>query len=208
MNNKGTSFHEHERARFRGLIPVGEPISMETKVEIALAQLRKKATPLDKYIFLHTIQDSDEHLFYAILAAHTSETMPLVYTPTVGQACQEWSHIYRQTPRGVYIGLKDRGHVKEILHNYPNKEIKVIVFTDGERILGLGDLGANGMGIPVGKLALYTTCAGIHPKHVSIIHLYFIYSYLFNFFLCSACQSPSTLAPTPSPSWKTRLTLE
>ena len=132
-----------------------------------MAQLRKKSTPLDKYIFLHTIQDSDEHLFYAILAAYTSETMPLVYTPTVGQACTEWSHIYRQTPRGVYISSKDRGHIKEILNNYPNKDIKVIVFTDGERILGLGDLGANGMGIPVGKLALYTTCAGIHPKHVS-----------------------------------------
>jgi malate dehydrogenase (oxaloacetate-decarboxylating)(NADP+) len=127
-------------------------------------QLRQKPTPLDKYTFLHTIQDSDETLFYAMLTKYTYEAMPLVYTPTVGQACQEWSHIYRQQPRGVYISVHDRGHVKEILNNYPNKDIKVIVFTDGERILGLGDLGANGMGIPVGKLALYTTCAGIDPK--------------------------------------------
>ncbi len=170
LNNKGTSFTaaEKETHGIRGLVPAGEPISLADKVDIAMEQLRKKASPIEKYNFLHTIQDSDETLFYAILTKHTAETMPLVYTPTVGQACQEWSHIFRQQPRGVYISMKDRGHVKEILQNHPNKDIKVIVFTDGERILGLGDLGANGMGIPVGKLALYTTCAGIHPKNVSL----------------------------------------
>ncbi len=169
MNNKGTSFTVEERNHhgLRGLVPACDPLSLDDKVELAMIQLRKKTSPIEKYIFLHTLQDSDETLFYAVLLRHTSETMPLVYTPTVGQACQEWSHIYRQQPRGVYISLKDRGHVKEILNNHPLKEVKAIVFTDGERILGLGDLGANGMGIPVGKLALYTTCAGIHPKHVS-----------------------------------------
>lgn len=164
--NKGTSFSKAERDSLglHGLLPAGEPLSLDVKVENAMTQLRKKATPIDKYTFLHTIQDSDETLFYAILTRYTHETMPLVYTPTVGQACQEWSHIYRQTPRGVYISLNDKGKVFDILNNYPNKDIKAIVFTDGERILGLGDLGTNGMGIPVGKLALYTTCAGIHPS--------------------------------------------
>eukprot|EP00597_Dinobryon_sp_UTEXLB2267_P008115 CAMPEP_0170088140 /NCGR_PEP_ID=MMETSP0019_2-20121128/22464_1 /TAXON_ID=98059 /ORGANISM="Dinobryon sp., Strain UTEXLB2267" /LENGTH=515 /DNA_ID=CAMNT_0010306185 /DNA_START=167 /DNA_END=1714 /DNA_ORIENTATION=+ len=136
-----------------------------------MKQLRKKATPLDKYIHMHTIQDSDENLFYAMLVGHTQETMPFVYTPTVGQACQEWSHIYRHTPRGLYISLKDKGHIREALDNYPNQDIDVIVFTDGERILGLGDQGANGMGIPIGKLALYTACAGIHPAKCLPVHI-------------------------------------
>jgi malate dehydrogenase (oxaloacetate-decarboxylating)(NADP+) len=168
LKNKGISFSEQEREKLglHGLLPAGEPKSLEAKVEIAMAQLRKKASPIDKYNFLHTIQDSDETLFYAILAKYTKETMPLVYTPTVGQACLEWSHIFRQQPRGLYVSVKDMGRIESILHNYPNKDIKVIVLTDGERILGLGDLGANGMGIPIGKLALYTTCAGIHPEQV------------------------------------------
>jgi malate dehydrogenase (oxaloacetate-decarboxylating)(NADP+) len=151
--NKGLSFSPEERTKhqFHGLIPAGEPKSLELKVEIAMRQLHRKSNPLEKYIFLHTIQDSDETLFYAILTKHTKEAMPIVYTPTVGQACQEWSHIYRQQVRGVYLSLNDHGRIERILSNYPNKNIKVIVFTDGERILGLGDLGANGMGIPVGK---------------------------------------------------------
>jgi malate dehydrogenase (oxaloacetate-decarboxylating)(NADP+) len=179
--NKGTSFSNEERdhCNLHGLLPAGEPISLQVKVDTAMQQLRKKAQPIDKYNFLHTIQDSDETLFYAILSKYTKETMPLVYTPTVGQACEEWSHIYRQTPRGVYISLKDRGRVEQILANYPNKDIKVIVLTDGERILGLGDLGSNGMGIPIGKLALYTTCAGIHPEQVvNFIFLYFLLLYV------------------------------
>jgi malate dehydrogenase (oxaloacetate-decarboxylating)(NADP+) len=166
--NKGTSFSDEERTKYglHGLLPAGEPKTLDSKVEIAMGQLRKKSSPIEKYNFLHTIQDSDETLFYAILAKYTKETMPLVYTPTVGQACLEWSHVFRQQPRGVYISVKDAGNVEKILANYPNKDIKVIVLTDGERILGLGDLGANGMGIPIGKLALYTTCAGIHPEQV------------------------------------------
>lgn len=191
MLNKGSSFSPEEKKLYRGLVPTGDTLSLDVKIEISMEQLRKKSSPLEKYLFLHSIQDSDETLFYGILTRHTKETMPLVYTPTVGQACLEWSHIYRQVPRGLYIGVKDVGHVKEILNNYPTKDIKVIVFTDGERILGLGDLGVNGMGIPVGKifilnvaifrllcllkceyfdvgkLALYTTCAGIHPAQVS-----------------------------------------
>jgi malate dehydrogenase (oxaloacetate-decarboxylating)(NADP+) len=166
--NKGTSYSHYEREHhgLHGLVPAGEPKSLELKVEIAVQQMRKKALPIDKYNFLHTIQDSDETLFYAILTKYTAETMPLVYTPTVGQACEEWSHIYRQTPRGVYISLNDRGRVEQILANYPNKDIKAIVLTDGERILGLGDLGSNGMGIPIGKLSLYTALAGCHPEQV------------------------------------------
>lgn len=163
--NKGTSYTQSERKHLQieGLIPCGEPIPLDMKVEFAMDQLRKKTSPLEKYIYLHTIQDSDETLFYAILGKHTAETMPLVYTPTVGTACVEWSHIYRETPRGIYLGLQHLGRVKEVLSHHPQKDVKVIVFTDGERILGLGDLGSNGMGIPIGKLALYTTCAGIAP---------------------------------------------
>lgn len=130
--NKGTSFSAQERDAYNlhGLIPGGEPLSMQTKVEIAMEQLRKKSSPLEKYIFLHTIQDSDETLFYAILTQHLKETMPIVYTPTVGQACVEWSHIYRQAPRGMYLSLNDKGRVKDILDKYPHKDIKVVVLTD------------------------------------------------------------------------------
>jgi malate dehydrogenase (oxaloacetate-decarboxylating)(NADP+) len=170
--NKGTSFSHAERDALglRGLFPAGPPQSLEQKVEIAVDQLRKKSSPLEKFIFLHTIQDSDETLFYAILTQYTDETMPIVYTPTVGEACQKWSSIYRHTPRGLYVSINDRGNIRRILDNYPNKDIKAIVFTDGERILGLGDQGVNGMGIPIGKLALYTACAGIHPDSVSLIY--------------------------------------
>ena len=144
--NKAASFTFDEKTalKLRGLFPGGEPISLDIKIDIAMSQLRKKTSPLEKYIFLHTIQDADETLFYAILVQHTTEVMPFVYTPTVGEACQEWGRIYRHTPRGLYLTLNDKGHIREILDNYPNKDIKTIVFTDGERILGLGDLGVNG----------------------------------------------------------------
>jgi len=173
LTNKGMSFSHEEKLRYeiQGLIPGGLPIDLDTRIEIAMTQLEKKSSALEKYIFLHTIQDADETLFYAILSKHTKTTMPLVYTPTVGQACQEWSQIYRHTPRGLYITADDRGRVAQLLENYPSKNIKVVVFTDGERILGLGDLGANGMGIPIGKLALYTTCAGIHPSECLPVHI-------------------------------------
>eukprot|EP01038_Epipyxis_sp_PR26KG_P012924 gene12924-17322_t len=173
FTNKGTSFtsSERENLKISGLFPAGDPLSLELKVSIAMAQFFKKTSPIEKYIFLHTIQDSDETLYYSILMNHTQEVMPFVYTPTVGQACQEWSTIFRHVPRGLYISLKDKGNIKQLLENYPNHDIKAIVFTDGERILGLGDLGANGMGIPIGKLALYTTCAGINPSQCLPVHI-------------------------------------
>jgi malate dehydrogenase (oxaloacetate-decarboxylating)(NADP+) len=167
--NKGSSYshRELEELGYRGLFPGGEALSLETKVENTMEQLRSKSNALEKYIYLHTIQDSDETLYHACIYHHLIELMPLIYTPTVGEACSKWSHIYRQTVRGLYITLNDSGHVHSILNNYPEKNIEAIVVTDGEAILGLGDLGANGMGIPVGKLALYTGCAGIHPSKVS-----------------------------------------
>jgi malate dehydrogenase (oxaloacetate-decarboxylating)(NADP+) len=129
-----------------------------------MEQVRAKEKDIDKYSLLQTLQDGSEALYYAMLMRHTRECMPLVYTPTVGQACTDWHKIYRHTPRGLYISLDDLGHVKEALENWPQKNVQCIVVTDGERILGLGDLGSNGMGIPVGKLALYTACGGIPPQ--------------------------------------------
>jgi len=126
--------------------------------------VRAKDKDIDKYSLLQTYQDGSEALYYSMLMKHTRECMPLVYTPTVGQACTDWHKIYRHTPRGLYISLNDLGHVKEALENWPEKNVQCIVVTDGERILGLGDLGSNGMGIPVGKLALYTACGGIPPQ--------------------------------------------
>jgi len=171
--NKGHSFTSKERDELglRGLYPAGEPMSLETKVAIAMDQLALKTSPIEKYIFLHTLQDSDETLFYATLIKHTSTIMPFVYTPTVGEACQKWGTIYRHQPRGIYLSLNDKGKVRKILDNHPSKDIKAIVFTDGERILGLGDLGVNGMGIPIGKLALYTACAGINPAQCLPVHI-------------------------------------
>ena len=173
LMNKGRSFTEEERTQhnLRGLIPCGDIVSLEEKVEMSMEQFYKKTSPLEKYIYLHTIQDADETLYYAILVAHTAEVMPYVYTPTVGQACQEWSTITRHTPRGLYLSINDKGQIRKILDNWPQSEINTIVVTDGERILGLGDLGANGMGIPVGKLALYTACAGIDPSKCLPVHI-------------------------------------
>ena len=146
-------------------------MSLNQKVEMTLEQFRKKTSPLEKYIYLHTIQDADETLFFAVLVKYTEEVMPYVYTPTVGEACLQWSNIYRHTPRGLYLSIKDRGNIRQILDNWPQDDIRIIVVTDGERILGLGDLGCNGMGIPIGKLALYTTCAGIDPSKCLPIHI-------------------------------------
>eukprot|EP00607_Mallomonas_marina_P003678 CAMPEP_0182426338 /NCGR_PEP_ID=MMETSP1167-20130531/12819_1 /TAXON_ID=2988 /ORGANISM="Mallomonas Sp, Strain CCMP3275" /LENGTH=614 /DNA_ID=CAMNT_0024607687 /DNA_START=103 /DNA_END=1947 /DNA_ORIENTATION=+ len=171
--NKGASFTREERnkLKIRGLVPAGDPLSLDTKVELAITSLRSKDSPIEKYIYLHTIQDADETLYYAILIKHTAEVMPFVYTPTVGEACQKWSDIYRHTPRGLYLSINDLGRVREVMDNYPLTNIKVICVTDGERILGLGDLGVNGMGIPIGKLALYVACAGINPKEVLPVHI-------------------------------------
>ena len=162
--NKGTAFTEEERDALglRGLLPPRVATENE-QVERVMGNLRAKTSPLERYIFLLALLDRNETLFYRTLLEFLEELMPVIYTPTVGLACQRYAHIFRR-PRGLFISIKDKGRVAEILGNWSRKKVGVIVVTDGERILGLGDLGANGMGIPVGKLALYVACAGIHPN--------------------------------------------
>uniref|UniRef100_A0A7S2UW90 Malic enzyme n=1 Tax=Fibrocapsa japonica TaxID=94617 RepID=A0A7S2UW90_9STRA len=164
--NKGLAFsnEEREKLRLHGLLPPAV-IPLDLQVQRTMEQFRAKATRIEKYIFLQSIQDVNETLYYACLCRHTYEVMPFVYTPVVGQACIEFSHIYRQTPRGLYLPYTMKGRLREILDNWPYKDVRAIVFTDGERILGLGDQGVDGMGIPIGKLALYVACAGVAPQH-------------------------------------------
>jgi malate dehydrogenase (oxaloacetate-decarboxylating)(NADP+) len=161
--NKGTAFTEAERDTLglRGLLPprVVAPQEQEARV---LENFRSKSSPLEQYIYLTSLQDRNEHLFYRVLIDHIEEMLPIIYTPTVGEACRQFGHIFRR-PRGLYLCPQDQGRVKEILRHWSEPEVAIIVVTDGERILGLGDLGANGMGIPIGKLSLYTACAGVDP---------------------------------------------
>jgi len=161
--NKGTAFSEQERdvLGLRGLLPP-HVATQEEQVARVLENFHRLQTPLAKYIMLSSLLDRNETLFFRVVMDHADTMMPIIYTPTVGLACQQFGQIYRR-PRGLFITAQDRGRIAQIMRNWPHREAAMIVVTDGERILGLGDLGANGMGIPIGKLSLYTACAGLHP---------------------------------------------
>lgn len=161
--NKGSIFPEDERRELGllGLLPY-HVSSLDVQLQRTYENFLRKDDDLERYIFLASLQDRNEVLFYCLLSQHIREMSPVVYTPVVGLACQNYSHIYRR-PRGLYVPYPYRDEMDTLLQNVPNDDVRVIVVTDGERILGLGDLGVGGMGIPVGKLALYTLCAGIHP---------------------------------------------
>lgn len=163
--NRGSSFTEAERPAYglEGLLP---PVAVTLELQVAriLAELSNLDNDLQKYLLLSDLQARNETLFYAVLMSDPARFMPLVYTPTVGEACQKFDHIFRAA-RGVYVPITARGRIKELLGNWPEKDVRFIVVTDGERILGLGDLGVGGMGIPIGKLSLYTACAGVPPQY-------------------------------------------
>jgi len=161
--NKGTAFTEEERdgLGFRGMVPP-KVTDIEEQIVRVLENFRRKTDPLEKFIFLTSLHDRNETLYYKVLTENLMEMTPIVYTPVVGAACQQFGHIYRKN-RGMYISSKHKGHIREIFNNWEQDEIDIIVISDGSRILGLGDLGANGMGIPIGKLALYVACGGIYP---------------------------------------------
>lgn len=165
MLNKGTAFSEEERSTFalHGLLPphIG---NLEDQAARRLKVLRAFETDFERYSYLRDLQDTNETLFYAILVRNLEEMLPLVYTPTVGEGCQRFSEIWRK-PRGLFLSYPNRRRIREILSHRRYDQVRAIVVSDGERILGLGDQGAGGMGIPIGKLALYTACAGIHPEH-------------------------------------------
>ncbi|XP_059671508.1 NADP-dependent malic enzyme, mitochondrial [Gavia stellata] len=162
--NKGMAFTLEERLQLgiHGLLPPCF-LSQDVQVLRVMKNYENKSNDLDKYIVLMTLQDRNEKLFYRVLTSNIERFMPIVYTPTVGLACQQYGLAFRR-PRGLFITIHDKGHIATMLNSWPEENIKAIVVTDGERILGLGDLGSYGMGIPVGKLALYTACGGVHPQ--------------------------------------------
>jgi malate dehydrogenase (oxaloacetate-decarboxylating)(NADP+) len=163
--NKGTAFTEAQRRKYRleGLLP-----PTVTNIELQAArrhtEIANLGDDLQKYLVLSDLQARNETLFYAVVMSDPATYLPLVYTPTVGEACQKFAHIFREA-RGMFLPISARGRIRDILANWPEKDVRFIVVTDGERILGLGDLGAGGMGIPLGKLALYTACAGVPPQY-------------------------------------------
>ena len=162
--NKGTAFAPSERTKFglHGLLPP-QVESLQDQVVRAYEAYQKKDNDVERHIYLRALQDTNETLLYKLLLDHIEEMTPIVYTPTVALACEQFSHIYRR-PRGLFISYPLRDSISQLLRNRPNKDIDVIVVTDGERILGIGDQGAGGLGIPIGKLSLYTLIGGIHPK--------------------------------------------
>lgn len=163
-HNKGLAFSDRERDAhyLRGLLPP-TIISQDLQVKKMMHTLRQYQVPLQRYMAMMDLQETNERLFYKLLIEHVEELLPVVYTPTVGEACQKYGSIFMR-PQGLFISLKEKGKILEVLRNWPEKNIQVIVVTDGERILGLGDLGCQGMGIPVGKLSLYTALGGVRPS--------------------------------------------
>jgi len=161
--NKGTAFSLEERDALglRGLVPP-KVVGIDEQVLRVKENYQRKTDPLEKFIFLTSLHDRNETLYYKVLTENLMEMTPIVYTPVVGAACQQFGHIYRKN-RGMYISARDKGHIRDIFDNWNQDEIDIIVISDGSRILGLGDLGANGMGIPIGKLALYVAGGGIYP---------------------------------------------
>jgi malate dehydrogenase (oxaloacetate-decarboxylating)(NADP+) len=169
--NKSTAFTEAEKQALGlvGLLPdVNE--SEDLQLKRVMLQLAQKTTDLERYIYLMNLLDHDETLFYRTVMSDPARFLPIVYDPTIGEACLRFGHIYRG-PRGMYLGITRRGKVKEVLKNWPQKDVRFICVTDGGRILGLGDLGANGAGIPIGKLQLYTACAGVPPQYLLPMYL-------------------------------------
>lgn len=162
--NKGTAFSASERCAFNlnGLLP-DRIETLEEQVHRVKLQLDRFTADDARHVFLRNLQDTNETLFYRFIISHLEETLPLIYTPTVGYACQHYSEIWRK-PRGICVAWEDRDDIDTLLRNVPSDNIRIIVVTDGERILGLGDLGIGGMGIPVGKLSLYSACGGIDPQ--------------------------------------------